>query len=580
MADAMTAEGAGGVKPWDVLAMATFAPLGEFRPVRLSPNLTPADLGVAGALAIPRGPGEFLVGVISASPGAGSIPVLLTTHRIIWFERGEPAPGAADRRPTLGGRAATFLDLGPEIIAGESTVDLGMGRVVPLPPDCPGLAEALAGALRSLGHAATTGQAPAVDPALAARIVAAIPKAVALDGRLGDVGADRARFRDDLLAACPNVFVTPAIIAACVAVWGLMVASGVSAGEPTTVDLRAWGANEAVSVALKGEVWRLPASVFLHGGILHLAVNMWALAGLGPLVERLYGPIRFTALYLAAGVGGALASMAMPPARVSVGASGAIFGVLGAILAFLLVHRRAIPPSVLKPLRSQSLGFVVFNVAFGAAVPMIDQAAHLGGLATGFLAGLALAPAWPRRGTSAASIARSGLASVIVAAVVVAACFGVIRWRAGTITPIDRFRDFAIEVAPLQDRQEATIRGLVEFADKLQETDAATSRPALAGRLAAQEQEGRANLVALEDVWTPDPKLREIADRTADAQRELVAAVEAARRYLRSGDRRDLEGENGFNRHVEAMDRHRTTGKRLEAAYVRDHGLANAADGP
>ena len=99
----------GEVRPWDVLVLATFAPLGASASVRLSPNLGPADLGVAASIPIPRGPGEFLVGVISDSPGPGSIPILLTTRRIIWFERIEPAPGADDRRPTLGGSAALGL---------------------------------------------------------------------------------------------------------------------------------------------------------------------------------------------------------------------------------------------------------------------------------------------------------------------------------------------------------------------------------------------------------------------------------------------------------------------------------------
>ncbi len=570
----------GAVKPWDVLTLATFTPLGAFRSVRLSPDLGPADLGVAGALAIPRSPGEFLVGVISDAPGAGSIPVLLTTRRIIWFERGEPAPGAADRRPTLSGRAADYLDVGPEVVASGTTVDLGAGRVVPLPADDPELAEAFATAVRTLHHAATTGEAPAIDPALAARIAVAIPKAVALDVRLGDVGSQRARFRDDLLAACPRAVVTPAIIAACVVVWGGMVAWGVAPGEPDTADLLAWGGNNAVRVALRGEAWRLPASVFLHAGILHLAVNMWALAGMGPLVERLYGPLRFATLYLAAGVGGALASTATAPARVSVGASGAIFGVLGAILAFLLVHRRAIPPVVLKPLRSQCLGFVVFNVALGAAVPGIDQAAHLGGLATGFVVGLALAPVWPRRGASTASRVRSVLACGGVAAIVVAACAGVVRWRAGTITPRDLLDDFAVQVVPAQVRQDATAREIAALAETLEELDGSTTRTDLAAKIATQEREGRANLVVIAALWTPDPKLREIADRLADAQREQVAAVEAARRYVLSRDRRDLDGDEGFTRHAEAMARILRSSHHLEQSYLRENGLIDGGDAP
>ncbi len=568
------------ISPWDVLVLATLAPLGAFRPVHLTPNLGPAELGVAASAPIPRAPGEFLVAAISDSSEAAAIPVLLTTRRIIWFERIAPATGAVDRRPTLGGRAADFSDVGPEAAAVGSTVDLGAGRVVPLPPDQPRLAEALAEAIRTLRHAATTGEAPAVAPALAARIAAAIPRARALDARLADVGAERSRFRQELMAGSPRVYATPAIVAACVAVWGAMTLAGVAPGQPTSEDLLAWGANNALRVALGGEAWRLPASVFLHGGILHLAVNMWALAVLGPLVERLYGTARFATLYMVAGVGGAMASSAIGPARVSVGASGAIFGVLGAILSFLIIHRHAIPPSILKPLRSQTLTFVVFNVAFGAIVPAIDQAAHLGGLAAGFLAGLALWPPWPPLRTSAAARARTVVACAAVAAATVVACAWAIDRRAETISPADLFRDFALQIAPIEDVQDDTAKGLMDIAREFAQTDGRTIKADLAARLDDQEREGRANLEALKAVWTPDPKLRAFADLMADFQREQIAAVEAARRYARAGDRHDLEGDGGFTSHVQAAARIRASTGGFQESYLRDRGMTDEDDEP
>ena len=73
---------------------------------------------------------------------------------------------------------------------------------------------------------------------------------------------------------------------------------------------------------LRQEYWRLATSVFVHGGLIHLALNLWSLIVIGPLIERIYGPPAFAVIYLSAGIGGAVASAVMPPMRVSVGASG------------------------------------------------------------------------------------------------------------------------------------------------------------------------------------------------------------------------------------------------------------------
>src|SRR5262249_50692500 len=151
-----------------------------------------------------------------------------------------------------------------------------------------------------------------------------------------------------------------ALIAACLAVFAAMIASGIPVFWPSGIQLVDWGANDPVRVILRKEYWRLVTMVFVHGGLIHLVFNMWSLWVIGPLVERIYGNLAFAALYLAAGVGGAIASAAMPPMRVSVGASGAICGVLGALLAFLLVQRRSIPGSILRTLTVNVLGIIAF----------------------------------------------------------------------------------------------------------------------------------------------------------------------------------------------------------------------------
>lgn len=197
-------------------------------------------------------------------------------------------------------------------------------------------------------------------------------------------------FRHALGGAMRREWVTDAITAANVAVFLMMVISGVSALLPTAPELVGWGANFA-PLTRRGDWWRLFSSMFVHGGLIHLGFNTYALLMVGRMVERVYGHVGYALLYLFAGLTGSAAS-ALIGSVPSVGASGAIFGVFGALLAFLLRRRALVPMQVLARLRSAVLTFVLFNVAFGFAVPGIDNAAHLGGLAGGFVAGIALAP--------------------------------------------------------------------------------------------------------------------------------------------------------------------------------------------
>jgi rhomboid protease GluP len=198
-----------------------------------------------------------------------------------------------------------------------------------------------------------------------------------------------AEFQRRLAALTPRVFVTPALIALNVGVFVLMAARGVSLINPTPEQLIAWGANYGPKT-LNGEWWRLLTCTFLHIGIIHLLLNMWVLAEGGPLVERLLGNLGFAVLYLVSGVGGSLASVGWDPLQVSAGASGAIFGIYGALLSSMLSRRDSIPLGALTRLRNSGLAFLGYNLAFGLFMPGIDMAAHVGGLAAGFLSGAAL----------------------------------------------------------------------------------------------------------------------------------------------------------------------------------------------
>jgi rhomboid protease GluP len=151
-----------------------------------------------------------------------------------------------------------------------------------------------------------------------------------------------------------------------------------------------WGSNKG-SMTLHGEPWRLVTSLFLHGSLLHLAFNMIALWQVGQLVERLFGSLRFIALYMIAGVCGSIASVIWNPQVNSVGASGAIFGIVGGLFAFMRRENSGVPPTVVNDLRGSLLPFLVFNLAAGFLYPHTDNAAHIGGLIGGWLAGHVLA---------------------------------------------------------------------------------------------------------------------------------------------------------------------------------------------
>jgi rhomboid protease GluP len=197
-------------------------------------------------------------------------------------------------------------------------------------------------------------------------------------------------FFQTLVTCTPRTYVTPAIVALNVIVFVVMVIAGVHLFSPEGEDLIAWGANFSPRTAA-GEWWRLLTAMFVHVGLLHVAMNMYVLWGAGQLVERLVGNIGFTILYLLSGLVGSVVSAWWNPVVISAGASGAVFGVYGALFASLVRHRRSIPKEVLVRLRNGAILFLGFNLYFGLAHPQIDMAAHVGGLVAGFVSGLLLA---------------------------------------------------------------------------------------------------------------------------------------------------------------------------------------------
>lgn len=140
-------------------------------------------------------------------------------------------------------------------------------------------------------------------------------------------------------------------------------------------------------LVMEGEVYRLLTCGFLHANLLHLVLNVLALAGLGRLCEAVFGPARLLLLFLLSVLGGSILSMA-DGGGVSVGASGGVFGLMGALVGLGWRYRHALPHDLRQGFGRRLWPWIALNLGIGLAVPGIDNLAHLGGL----LAGLGLGP--------------------------------------------------------------------------------------------------------------------------------------------------------------------------------------------
>ncbi len=189
-------------------------------------------------------------------------------------------------------------------------------------------------------------------------------------------------------------------------------------------DVLFWGANVG-SYTLSGQWWRLLSYMFLHGGLMHIAFNMWCLWDLGTLCESLYGRWTFAAIYLITGIGAGIASVAWNPHVFSVGASGAIFGLAGALIASFYLGEFSLPKAALSGTLRSLLFFAGFNLFFGGLFQGIDNACHIGGLVTGLIMGALIARVAPQHDNP---IRRAGILFVVALALVGSA-LGVRHWR-------------------------------------------------------------------------------------------------------------------------------------------------------
>jgi rhomboid protease GluP len=210
-------------------------------------------------------------------------------------------------------------------------------------------------------------------------------------------------------------WVTYGLIAVNLAMFAFELSKGAGLRGPSLEEMVAIGANYG-PLTRHGQAWRLLTAMFMHDGPFHIGMNMLCLYQVG-IVERVLGRAEFFALYFAAGLVGGLASVAVHPDAVSLGASGAVFGMFGAFTAIMVVRRKQMDPKVwLRTMRSLAAFFGI-NLAFGLAQSSIDLSAHVGGLAVGFVGAFVLA-------TTATPASRHALRALAVAMLGAGISFG------------------------------------------------------------------------------------------------------------------------------------------------------------
>jgi membrane associated rhomboid family serine protease len=296
--------------------------------------------------------------------------------------------------------------------------------------------------------------------------------------------AERRFARAFLARATPDTY---ALLLINIGVFVLMAVAAGGSNDPGT--LIAFGAKTN-DLLRRGEWFRLVTPVFIHAGFFHLLLNSYALWMVGPQVEKLYGSARFLLIYLLSGVGGVAGSFLGQmifhrPDALSVGASGAIFGLFGALAVFVYKYRNELPPGFRRALGAGVLPVIVINLVIGFSFPFIDNAAHIGGLITG----AALALVIPYIAPGAERVSRLGLTIIALCMAVIVYCFAqayqanernkVIESYLDGINSTDKalrqtFR-VRLESASQQDRQ-AAIDSLSGAIEKLQKTGAPDQR--------------------------------------------------------------------------------------------------------
>lgn len=207
-------------------------------------------------------------------------------------------------------------------------------------------------------------------------------------------------------------FISPILIILNILVFVAMLISGVHILMPENQDLLNWGANFR-PLTLDGQLWRLFTACFLHIGILHLLMNMYALLYIGLLLEPYLGKTRFLAAYLITGIAASVASLWWHELTISAGASGAIFGMYGVFLALLSTN--ILEKSAKKALLTSIAIFVGYNILNGLKPDSgIDNAAHIGGLLSGLVIGFGFVPSLKQFENKTVMFSTIGIMSLVL----------------------------------------------------------------------------------------------------------------------------------------------------------------------
>jgi rhomboid protease GluP len=250
--------------------------------------------------------------------------------------------------------------------------------------------------------------------------------------------------------------VTTALLAINIAVFIAMTLSGISPMNPQPQQVLRWGANWG-PLSLGPQPWRIVASNYLHFGLFHILFNMWCLWDLGSLAERIFEPWSYFLIYTICGISGSLVSLWWRPLQgVGAGASGAIFGIAGALIAALYLGKLPFPKTAVQHTLRSLLMFAGYNLFFGAVGAGIDNSAHLGGLGAGLLLGAVLAK---KLTEPPAARLRWQFAVFVLAVLALISSFNYVKRTRGYVVPLAEAAD-----ALSKDKLDDAVSGLEQAA--------------------------------------------------------------------------------------------------------------------
>jgi len=212
-----------------------------------------------------------------------------------------------------------------------------------------------------------------------------------------------------------TITLTQFLLGANVAVFLAMVLASGSIEFSNAIAIH-FGANVG-PYTLTGEWWRLFTYMFLHGGVFHILMNMWCLWSFGDLCESLYGRWTYAGIYFTTGIAGGLGSIIWSPGAFTVGASGALFGLTGALIASIYLGEFSVSAVSSTGILSSLIFWGAFSLIFGFITPGIDNSCHIGGLVSGLALGAVIAKFAPHEGHASRRIL-----FFLVAALVLAGC--------------------------------------------------------------------------------------------------------------------------------------------------------------